>query len=54
MKPVIKTKGLDCLALIFEVSENFDISIDTFLEFLKNKNVKIATSGTVAIAHMVD
>jgi hypothetical protein len=28
-KPVIKEKAIECMLLIFEVSEDFDISVET-------------------------
>ena len=42
-KPTIKTKSLEGLLMLFEVSENFeDESIDTIEGLLKNKNVKVS------------
>jgi hypothetical protein len=40
-KPTIKNKSLDCFNLLFEVSESFDESIDTMVECLSSKNVKV-------------
>ena len=64
MKPNIKDKGKECFLMLFEVSEAFDESIDTMLELLKNKNVKvgslcfdilqIVTSACTAIAALVE
>jgi hypothetical protein len=42
VKPVIKNKAQDVLLLIFEVSEDFDNSIDTLLELVQNKNIKVS------------
>ena len=41
MKLVIKDKGIECLLLIFEVSENFEESEDCLCELIKHKNVKV-------------
>ena len=41
MKPVIKQKGIECLLLLFEVSENFEESVECFCELIKHKNVKV-------------
>ena len=54
MKPVVKTKAKECLCLIFEVSEKFDESIDTLNGLIAHKNVKVTTSGCLALAHLVD
>lgn len=40
-KASIKTKGLECFSLLFEVSEAFDESIETISESLNSKNVKV-------------
>jgi len=45
-KPIIKQKATECLLLIFEVSENFDESIDTLNALLKHKNVKVSQMST--------
>jgi hypothetical protein len=49
-KPVIKQKGTECLLLLFEASENFEESIDCFLDLIKHKNVKVQQSGIIALA----
>ena len=45
MKPVIKDKGVECLLLMFEVSENFEESEDCLLDLIKHKNPKIQIAG---------
>jgi hypothetical protein len=52
-KPIIKTKGTECFLLLFEVSENFEDSIDTLKELIKHKNVKVQTSGINALTQLV-
>ena len=41
-KPGIKAKSLECLLLLFEVTQNFDDSIDALQTLLKHKNVKVS------------
>jgi len=42
-KPAIKTKSLDCILLIFEISENFDLDTqDSIEELCKSKNAKVS------------
>jgi len=53
-KPNIKSKALECFMLIFEVGENFDESIETLDSLLKHKNIKVMTSGTQAVASLVE
>jgi hypothetical protein len=40
--------------LIFEVGENFDESTETLDSLLKHKNIKVMTSGTQAVASLVE
>jgi len=54
MKPVIKQKGSECLILLFEVSENFEESIDTLSEVITHKNVKVMQSGCIAVAALLE
>jgi hypothetical protein len=53
-KPVIKQKGIDCLLLMFEVSENFEDSVETMCELAAHKNIKIMTCGTIAVASLLE
>ena len=53
-KKAIQDKAKECLLLIFEVSEAFDESIDTFQALLAHKNVKVLTGGTLAVALLVE
>lgn len=41
-KPTIKSKGLECFNLLFEVTELFDESIETILESINSKNQKVS------------
>ena len=41
-KPTIKHKGLECFNLLFEVTENFEESIETMVEVLQAKNIKVS------------
>lgn len=41
-KPVIKELGTECMLLLFEVSENFEISVDTLQGLCKHKNIKVS------------
>jgi len=53
-KPTIKTKSLEGLLMLFEVSENFeDESIDTIEGLLKNKNVKIMGLAYSALGSLI-
>lgn len=43
-KPTIKTKALECMLLLFEVSENFgDETMDAFITHLKSPKPKVST-----------
>jgi hypothetical protein len=42
MKPVVRQKSLECLNMLFEVTEAFDESEDTLIECIKNKNIKVS------------
>lgn len=53
-KPNIKTKAKECLLLMFEVSEKFDISIDVLNALISHKNIKVLTSGNIALAALVE
>jgi hypothetical protein len=44
MKPTIKTKSLECFAFIFEVTEQFDESMETVIESLNSKVQKVFIS----------
>jgi len=44
-KPVIKQKATECLLLIFEVSENFEDSVETLQAMASHKNVKVSLFG---------
>mmetsp|Transcript_34357 Transcript_34357/g.52644 ORF Transcript_34357/g.52644 Transcript_34357/m.52644 type:complete len:112 (-) Transcript_34357:6245-6580(-) len=54
MKPQIKGKATECLMLTYEASETFDESFETLLAYSKHKNVKVMTSGTQAVALLVE
>jgi len=54
MKKPIQEKSIECILLIFEVGEVFDESIDTLNAFIQHKNLKIMTSGVVAVAVLVE
>jgi len=41
-KPGIKAKSLECLLLLFEVTQAFDDSTDALQTLLKHKNVKVS------------
>jgi len=41
-KPVIKDKALECIMMIFEVSENFEDSVETLQGLAANKNIKVS------------
>jgi hypothetical protein len=41
-KPVIKEKATECMLLLFEVSENFEASVETLLALTKHKNIKVS------------
>ena len=53
-KPVIKQKGIDCLLLMFEVSENFEDSVECLCELAAHKNIKVMTCGTTAVASLLE
>lgn len=53
-KPNIKSKSKECFLLMFEVSENFDDSIETINAVISHKNIKVLTSGIVALAALVE
>lgn len=40
-KPTIKTKAAECFNLLFEVTEQFDESVETMTESLSSKNQKV-------------
>jgi len=52
-KPIVE-KAKECLLLIFEVSEAFDESVDTFSALLAHKNVKVLTNGIIGLALLVE
>jgi len=42
MKPVIKTKSLECIMVMFEVTENFEAeTMDALEELCKSKMAKV-------------
>lgn len=41
-RPGIKAKSLECLLLLFEVTQNFEDSSETLLTLLAHKNVKVS------------
>ena len=53
-KPNIKAKSKECFLLIFEVSENFDDSIEALNGLITHKNIKVLTSGNIALATLVE
>ena len=53
-KPNIKAKSKECFLLMFDVSENFDDSIETINTVISHKNIKVLTSGIIALASLVE
>ena len=41
-KVAIKTKGLECFNLLFEVTEAFEESMEAMTESLQSKNAKVS------------
>lgn len=53
-KPVIKNKATDCILIMFEVSEDFEVSLETLQELANHKNVKILACGIQAVAILLE
>jgi len=53
-KQEVDVKALECIILIFEVSGEFEMSIETLQEMIQHKNVKVVANATTALASIVD
>ena len=53
-KVPVKQKAIECFLLIFEVSENFDQSIECLNGLLSHKNVKVIACGCTAVASLIE
>ena len=45
---------MEAFLLLFEVGEDFTEAMETLLALCSHKNVKVMTSGVVAVAALVD
>jgi len=53
-KQEVDVKALECIILIFEVSGEFEMSVETLQEMIQHKNVKVVANATTALASIVD